>query len=112
MNRALLVGINAYPGIPLRGCVNDIKNVAAFLSTNCGFAKNDIRLLADERATTQAILDRMAWLIDGAQPGDRLVFQFSGHGSRVGFRNDAGSVDSQDEIICPVDIDWTESHMI
>ncbi|HET7402221.1 MAG TPA: caspase family protein, partial [Usitatibacter sp.] len=30
-NRALLVGINAYPGQPLNGCVNDVKDMAGLL---------------------------------------------------------------------------------
>ena len=27
MNRALLVGINKYPGQPLNGCVNDVQDM-------------------------------------------------------------------------------------
>ncbi|MFH1476981.1 MAG: caspase family protein [Verrucomicrobiota bacterium] len=52
MNRALLVGINAYPDAPLRGCVNDVTDMANFLVARRGFAQADIRLLSDRRATT------------------------------------------------------------
>ena len=80
MNRALLVGINAYPGAPLAGCVNDISDMAAHLVENCAFAQSDIRLLTDGRATTTAILDRLNWLVDGAKAGDRLYFWDSKRG--------------------------------
>jgi hypothetical protein len=51
MNRAFLVGINAYPGNSLNGCVNDITDMAQFLVERCGFQHADIRLLTDGRAT-------------------------------------------------------------
>lgn len=59
MNRALLVGINCYPDAPLRGCVNDISDMAKFLTTKCHFAMDDVRLLADKRATKHAIMERL-----------------------------------------------------
>ena len=62
-NRALLVGINAYPGQPLRGCVNDVSDMAKFLVEKCQFASDDIRLLVDARATTEGIYDRLGWLL-------------------------------------------------
>ena len=53
MDRALLVGINAYPGAPLAGCLNDVTDMATFLTSKSGFAADSIRLLTDSRATTQ-----------------------------------------------------------
>jgi hypothetical protein len=35
MDRALLVGINKYPGCPLYGYVNDITDMANFLKDTC-----------------------------------------------------------------------------
>ncbi|HEY3116002.1 MAG TPA: caspase family protein, partial [Chloroflexota bacterium] len=74
MNRALLVGINAYPGAPLNGCVNDVTDMASFLVKPCGFAMGDIRLVTDSRATKTAIVDRLGWLLTGLQKGDRILF--------------------------------------
>src|SRR5215470_7427746 len=112
MNRAFLVGINAYPGNELQGCVNDVNDMAEFLVSHCGFEENDIRLLTDGRATTDAITAHLQWLIDGVQDGDRLVFHYSGHGAQFPVRDDSGKVVRVDECICPVDFDWTEPHAI
>jgi metacaspase-1 len=112
MNRALLVGINEYPGAPLRGCVNDVVGMADLLVGRFGFAHADIRLLVDRRATTRAILSRLGWLLVGAQAGDRLLFYYSGHGAQVATRNPQGEVDGLDEVICPVDFDWSDRHLI
>jgi metacaspase-1 len=112
MNRALLVGINAYPGNELQGCVNDVTDMAEFLVSHCGFDENDIRLLTDSRATTDAITTHLTWLLGGVQGGDRLVFHYSGHGAQFPIRDQSGKVVRVDECICPVDFDWTESHAI
>jgi metacaspase-1 len=112
MNRALLVGINAYPGNALNGCVNDVTDMAEFLVSHCGFNENDIRLLTDSRATTDAITVHLTWLIGGAQGGDRLVFHYSGHGAQFPIRDESGKVVRVDECICPVDFDWTDQHAI
>jgi metacaspase-1 len=112
MNRALLVGINTYPGAPLRGCVNDVMDMAHFLTKSCGFAMNDVRLLTDDRATTTGILDRIGWLLTGLKAGDRVMFHYSGHGAQMATRNPQGEVDGLDEVICPVDFDWSDAHAI
>lgn len=49
---------------------------------------------------------RMAlfWLVQGSQPGDSLIFHYSGHGSRQ--RNYNGDeVDGYDETLCPLDFE-------
>lgn len=112
MNRALLVGINKYPSSPLRGCVNDVEDMAKFLVDQCGFSMSDIRLLVDDRATTTAIRERLGWLLTGVQKGDRIVFHYSGHGAQMPTRSPSGEVDGLDEVICPVDFDWSDTHVI
>ncbi len=112
MDKAVVVGINAYPGSPLRGCVNDATDVAALLVERCGFAAGDVRMLVDARATATAILERLAWLVGGLRAGDRAFFHYSGHGSQVPTRSPAGEVDGLDEVICPVDFDWTDGRTI
>ena len=106
--KALLVGLNHYPDPEntLRGCINDVRQVSDLLYSRFGFPANGaIRLLTDARATAAAIVDRLRWLLDGAQAGDVLVFHYSGHGSQVPDRN-GDEVDDLDEIICPYDLDW------
>ncbi|MEI6205517.1 MAG: caspase family protein [Desulfuromonadales bacterium] len=112
MDRALLVGINKYPGCPLYGCVNDITDMAGFLKETCGFQMNNIRLLTDARATKAAIVERLNLLVNGARPGDRLLFHYSGHGAQMSTRNPAAEVDKLDEVICPVDFDWSDERAI
>jgi hypothetical protein len=109
MKKALLVGINRYPdpGNELKGCVNDVRQMADTLKGRYGFAGDgNLRILTDARATTKAILDGLAWLAAGASPGDSLVFHYSGHGSQVPDRNGDETTDRLDEILCPYDLDW------
>ena len=112
MDRAVLVGIDRYLQQPLRGCVNDIEDVANHLVSTCGFHAGDIRLLADERATAQAIRERLLWLITNLQAGDRILFHYSGHGTRVAARDRSGAVIGLNDVICPIDFDWSDQKMI
>ncbi len=112
-DRALLVGINMYPGCPLAGCVDDIEFFARdILVKKLNYSQADVRLITDTRATTQEILTRLNWLVNGLNAGDRILFYFSGHGAQFAGRDTAGEVDGLNEVICPVDFDWTESKMI
>lgn len=106
--RALLVGINQYRSAPLKGCVNDALMVGNILIDHYGFRPgNDMRLLVDQRATKQGILDRLEWLVDGARAGDVLVFHYSGHGAQVPDRS-GDELDNLDECLCPIDFDWDD----
>ncbi len=106
--KALLVGINDYKRVKdLRGCRNDVTNMHNVLKTYFGFKHQDIRVLTDQRATKMAMMDRLEWLVDGARPGDLLVFHFAGHGSQVLDRDELDELhDRKDEILCPWDMDW------
>ena len=105
--RALLVGINDYRGIgDLRGCKNDVLNYRTILKTYLGFTNNDIRVVFDDRATKAGILHRLEYMVDVAEPGDFMVFQFSGHGSQIRDRDGDELEDGLDELLCPHDMDW------
>lgn len=112
-NRALLVGINVYarPEDRLQGCVNDTFLVSSVLQ-ECGFDAGQIRLLADERATRAALLERLAWLLDDVQPGDQLVFYFSGHGVQLPRYNLLDEVDHVDECLAPADFAWSAENAV
>lgn len=108
--KALLVGINSYknPSANLRGCLNDIALMSNILIRNYGFDPGNIRMLADERATKPAIVERLRWLVEGLAPGDSAVFHYSGHGSLIVLRDPkTGRVaDQQQPIICSYELDW------
>ncbi|GBC59986.1 hypothetical protein DENIS_0928 [Desulfonema ishimotonii] len=111
--RALLVGINDYRGIgDLKGCHNDISNMRDILKTCLGFTNNDIRVVADARATKQAILYRLEYMVNIARPGDFMVFHFSGHGSQIRDRNGDELEDYMDELICPWDMNWDNGFIL
>lgn len=107
MKKALLVGINDYPGTfsDLMGCVNDVDNMFHLLTTVFGFNGDNIRILKDRDATALDILKALEALVCNAKPGDQLIFHFSGHGSQVPDTS-GDEVDFMDEILCPHDVDW------
>jgi hypothetical protein len=107
-NKALLVGINKYPDPrnELRGCVNDILDIAHFISEkNKVYATENIKRLTDKQATKKAIVAQIKWLLEGAQSGDSLLFHYSGHGAQAPTKNQKIEKDGLDEIICPYDYD-------
>ena len=110
MNRkALLVGINDYGGIgDLRGCINDVTNIRNILKTFFGFTNEAIRVLTDARATKENILTRLEKMITQSEPGDFLVFHFSGHGSQIRDLENDELKDHMDELICPWDMNWDD----
>jgi pimeloyl-ACP methyl ester carboxylesterase len=92
---ALLVGIDSYhpesvPTIPpLKGCVNDIKAVEAYLRerTKGGEWKlaesTDIPwILTNEKATRQAIINSFEQHLCNANSDDVVFFYYSGHGAQ------------------------------
>lgn len=79
MRKALVVGINEYPGAArLRGCVNDAQNIAVLLNTNADGSPNfDVMLSKDVK--TKASLKSL--IFDAFKDEDEVsLFYFSGHG--------------------------------
>lgn len=111
---ALLVGINQYSGIipPLKGCVTDVKLQQELLIHRFGFNPQDIVTLTDQQATRQGILTAFEeHLINQAQPGDVVVFHFSGHGSRV-IDPDRDEPDGLNSTLVPIDSKLPEGYSI
>lgn len=83
--KALLIGINYFGQRgQLRGCINDVKNMSAFLNENFGYKREDMVILTDDQQnpmsqpTKQNILRAMHWLVKDAVPNDSLFFHYSG----------------------------------
>lgn len=107
--RALLCGIN-YIGKthPLKGSINDAKCMNYLLTESLGFRSENILMLTDDETdpsklpTKLNIQKAMRWLVQGCEPGDSLVFFFSGHGQSQKDQ-DGDELDGFDEALCPLD---------
>ncbi|XP_076950479.1 metacaspase-1-like [Bidens hawaiensis] len=107
--KAVIVGIS-YKSTPyeLKGCINDAKCMKYLLVNKFKFPVSSILMLTDEETdpykipTKNNIKMALYWLVQGCQPGDSLVFHYSGHGSRQKNYN-GDEVDGYDETLCPLD---------
>ncbi|MEI6064631.1 MAG: caspase family protein, partial [Pseudanabaena sp. ELA748] len=85
---ALLVGINQYEPTskvnPLRGCVNDVQTMKAYLEERISKEINcEIKTLINEQATYDAIVDGFRNHLSKAKSDrDTILFCYSGHGSQ------------------------------
>ncbi|SPO04156.1 probable Metacaspase-1 [Cephalotrichum gorgonifer] len=107
--KALLIGINYFgQDGELRGCINDVKNVSAFLTEKHGYRRENMLILTDDQRdvryhpTRENIINGMRWLVDGAQPNDSLFMHYSGHGGQTEDL-DGDEEDGYDECLYPVD---------
>ncbi|TYH97158.1 hypothetical protein ES332_A12G224700v1 [Gossypium tomentosum] len=94
----------------LNGCINDAKCMKFLLVNRFMFPESSIIMLTEEetdpykRPTKRNIRMALRWLVQGCQPGDSLVFHYSGHGSQQ--KDDNGDeVDGYDETLCPLDFE-------
>ncbi|XP_021287156.1 metacaspase-1-like isoform X2 [Herrania umbratica] len=85
--RAVICGVSyKNTGYELKGCINDANCMKYLLVNRFSFPESSIVTLT------------------GCQPGDSLVFHYSGHGSQQ--RNYTGDeVDGYDETLCPTDFE-------
>ncbi|PIN08879.1 Metacaspase involved in regulation of apoptosis [Handroanthus impetiginosus] len=107
--RALLCGVTyKKQKRELKGSAHDVKNMRDLLVGQYRFPAESILILAEEESyrppTRKNIEYGFQWLMKGIQPGDSLVFYFSGHGLRErDFNGD--EIDGFDETICPLDFE-------
>jgi len=123
-DRALLVGVGDYqwecpagcrcspdcdrsetccccnPDLP--GITHDIELMKGFVN-EMGIADTGIKVLKDRAANQAGVMEAIqSWLVDGVKRGDRAVFYFSGHGTRVPDKN-GDEPDGSDEVLVPWD---------
>ncbi len=102
MNKAVCVGINAYPSFnALNGCINDIQDVRAELIQSQSFAPMDVILVQDNEATAANIKAALTSAVSTLGSGDRFLFWYSGHGAQL------TDGDAATDVICPVDFNFT-----
>jgi caspase domain-containing protein len=105
--RALLIGINNYKypdRVPsLAGSLNDVEDMREVLIGKFEFPSQNILVLKDSQATHAQIISAIqTHLIAKTQPGDIVVFHYSGHGSQM--KDVTGKmISGLDETIVPYD---------
>lgn len=104
---ALLVGLN-YVGTSyqLSGCINDVNNVKSILTQDYNYSDGNIVLLTDDtpqQPTKQNILGELTNMLKNSISGDRIFFQYSGHGSYT-YDASGDEKDGRDETIVPIDL--------
>lgn len=119
--KALCVGINNfqnYPSAALRGCINDVNDMANILEEFYDFTECDIIKLMDTQATKENIMKHLESMISDAKEGkyDYLVFSMSSHGTQVPDVSE-DEPDRLDEAFCPYDLaekdgEWDSAHII
>lgn len=103
-SQCLLVGINYFKTKnELFGCINDVQTLR--IKMNLSGFKNIVTLTDDKnpKPTRKIILDNFTNLLRRSQPGELIVFTYSGHGSNIRDRN-KDETDNMDEYILPSDL--------
>lgn len=101
--RAVVVGIDSYPGVflprALSSAAADAERMRDHLVMDLGFAPGAVTLLTDEAATSGAIVDALLDdLVGGTGPGDRAFFYFAGLGGRIADQGGTES-DGHEEVL-------------
>jgi hypothetical protein len=114
-SRALLVGIDEYQHInELIGSKQDVESMNRFIQSEWGYKPWQIRTLTDAEATDKGILTAFDnWLIKGSQPGDKVLFYYSGHGTFITDNaRHKDEEDGYDEALCPVNTTRGKENLI
>jgi len=115
--RALLIGIRYLHGFradfssdsrPLGGPHADIDDMKRLLIDQFGWREQDITMMKDDglrperQPTKENIVREINRLVEGVEPGERLFFQFAGHGAQIK-DEDGDEDDGMDEVIMSSD---------
>lgn len=96
--KALCIGIDDYPERPLTGCVSDARTWGAALSQ----LGARVSYLFNDDASCDGMKAAIRALVESGTPGDRLVLQYSGHGTQLPHRVDTEE-DGFNEALVPID---------
>ncbi|KAG5223304.1 metacaspase [Salix suchowensis] len=93
----------------LEGSINDVICMKFLLVKRFNFLNPPSLCSLEEtdpcrRPTKSNMRLALSWLVQGCQPGDSLVFHFSGHGSQKK-DYDGDELDGYDETLCPTDFE-------
>lgn len=107
---AVMVAIEDYSRIEgasnLPGCAVDLKDLKKMLETDFQFPSANIISLLDASATKANVMKALDEIVAKAQPGDTVVFYYSGHGAQVPDLNDGDeTIDGKDEVFITYDFD-------
>lgn len=107
-DRAVVVGIDYYPGVEGAsdvgsGARRDAIRMMTHLVDNMGYTRDAVTVLVDENATAAGITDALFdKLVAETEPGDRAFFYFAGRGSRVPVAKEIES-DGYEEVLLASD---------
>lgn len=107
--RAIVVGIDTYDPkdlggrwFNLDGCANDAQSVKQVLEARYGFRNENIKVLINDKATRDNILNSFDEMLKSCEAGDIAVIYYAGHGSQV--KNTLSKEkDLKDESMVPAD---------
>ena len=103
VQRALVIGNDAYRERPLSSCVNDAKAFSAWL-VEVGYEPKEVQLITNAtKVQMVSALEALATATSRRQH-DQVVIYYSGHGTKVRDDNgDEGREDGVDEALLPID---------
>jgi hypothetical protein len=125
--RAVVIGVNYFNQKgEMKGRVDEARNLSRYLQQVKRYRKEDIILLTDDQngpfgqPTKRNVLGALFWLVKNAQPGERLVLYYSGHGrvslnkkqGKKGSRHSPPAAEDDMETIYPVDFRSFKEGMI
>ena len=86
--RAVLLGINDYPGTPndLSAPVHDVDAVRELLENLAGFEPDDILVIKDHYATRENVMGAIRSFLKPVPSDGTIIIYFSGHGIQLTFR--------------------------
>ena len=81
---ALIIGIDKYQNVkPLNYAVKDAESIQDILINTFDFPKDNVRLLTNEDATKQNIIEAFSDITTKAEDNDRVLIYFAGHGETM-----------------------------
>ena len=81
---ALIIGIDKYENVkPLNYAVKDAESIQDILVNTFDFPKDNVRLLTNEDATKQSIIEAFSDITTKAEDNDRVLIYFAGHGETM-----------------------------